>query len=101
MLSLSKRNLIALESSMANISVRGLEPETLSKLKTLAKKENTSVNALVLRLLARSVGLGQEKPLYERHEDLSELAGAWSQEEAEEFEANTASFGDIDPEQWP
>ena len=85
---------------MANISVRGLEPETLSKLKALAKKENTSVNALVLRLLDRGVGLAQEKPLYQRHEDLSELAGTWSPEEAEEFEANTASFGNIDPEQW-
>jgi hypothetical protein len=85
---------------MANISVRGIEPETLSKLKELAKKENTSVNALVLRLLDRSVGRGQEKPRYQRHEDLSELAGAWSPQEAAEFDANTASFGTIDPEQW-
>lgn len=86
---------------MANISVRGLEPATLSKLKALAKQEGTSVNALVLRLLARGVGLEQEKPRYQRYEDLSELAGTWSQEEAKEFEANTAPFGNIDPEQWP
>ncbi|MBK4730626.1 hypothetical protein JJD41_12230 [Oxynema sp. CENA135] len=85
---------------MANISIRGLEPETLSKLKALAKKENTSFNALVLRLLDRSVGVSPEKPLYQRHEDLSELAGAWSQQEAEEFEANTACFSNIDPQQW-
>ena len=85
---------------MANISVRGLEPETLSKLKALAKKDNISVNALVLRLLDRGVGITQEKPLYPRHEDLSELAGVWSQQEAEEFEANTACFRHIDPEQW-
>jgi len=86
---------------MANISVRGLEAKTLSKLKALAKKENTSVNALVLRLLDRTVGVSQEKPIYQQHEDLSELASAWSQQEAEEFEANTAGFGNIDPEQWP
>ena len=85
---------------MANITVRGIEPETLSKLKALAKEENMSVNALVLRLLDRSVGRGQEKPRYQRHEDLSELAGAWSPQEAAEFEVNTVFFGTIDPEQW-
>ena len=86
---------------MANINVPELELETLSKLKAMAKKENTSVNALVLRLLDRGLEFSPKKPQYQRYEDLSELAGVWTQQEAEEFEANTASFGNIDPEQWP
>jgi hypothetical protein len=85
---------------MANISVRGIDSKTLATLKAMAKKENTSVNALVVRLLDRATGGASEKPLDSRHEDLSELAGTWSLQDAEEFEANTASLREIDPEQW-
>ena len=35
-----------------------------------------------------------------RKRDLSDLAGTWSDEEAEEFEANMRVFEQIDDEMW-
>jgi len=85
---------------MANISVRGIDPKTLATLKAMAKEQNTSVNSLVVSLLDRATGGTSEKSLYSRHEDLSELAGTWNQQDVEDFEANTAGLREIDPEQW-
>ena len=36
----------------------------------------------------------------DRKRDLSDLAGTWSDEEAEEFEANMRVFEQIDDEMW-
>ena len=46
---------------MSNLSVRGVDPETLASLKTRARREGISVNALVLRLLDQGLGTVQRK----------------------------------------
>ena len=56
---------------MANISVLGIERETLSRLKELAKTENISVNALVLRLLERDAEVTAVQPPLSRHDKLN------------------------------
>ncbi len=85
---------------MPNISVRGLEEETLAALKGLARKEGSSVNALVVRLIEQGVGKRPGKLVKRRYDDLDALAGAWSADEAVEFEAATAGSRQIEPEIW-
>lgn len=85
---------------MANLSVRGVEPSTLAALKAIARKEGVSVNTLVLRLIDQALGKGSGKPVKRRHDDLDALVGAWSAEEAAEFEAATAGSRQIDLELW-
>ena len=85
---------------MANISVRGLGEPVLDALKAQAVKESLSVNALVVRLLEEATSQ-RERPAQARvFHDLDDLFGTWSEEEYREFEANTACFGEIDPELW-
>jgi hypothetical protein len=83
---------------MANLSVRGLDPDTVTALKSLASTEGGSVNSLVLRLIAQ--GLGKTPRQIKRHHDLDALMGVWSTEEAEEFDAACRDFDQIDPTMW-
>jgi hypothetical protein len=85
---------------MSNLSVRGLEPETLAPLKALATREGSSVNALVLRLIERGLGRDSAKPARRLHDDLDALAGSWTAEEAPAFDASTGDFEATDPELW-
>lgn len=85
---------------MSNLSVRGLDPETLAALKALATREGASVNATVVRLLEHGLGTGPAKPRLRRHHDLDALAGIWSEEDAEAFDAAIAPFETIDPDLW-
>lgn len=85
---------------MSNLSVRGLEPETLAALKALATREGSSVNALVLRLIERGLGRDSAKLARRRHDDLDALAGSWTAEEAAAFDASTGDFEAIDPDLW-
>ncbi|MCD6672365.1 MAG: hypothetical protein LT106_05870 [Burkholderiaceae bacterium] len=85
---------------MSNLSVRGVDPETLASLKARARRERISVNALILRLIDQGLGKIQRKSLAHRHDDLDDLAGVWSEEEAAEFEAATAPFSEVEPELW-
>ena len=55
---------------MSNPTVRGVDPATLASLKPIAGK------------------------------DLDSLVGAWSADEAAEFEAATAALREIEPEFW-
>ena len=83
---------------MQNISIRGLDESVLKALKQRATEESVSLNTLVVRTLTKAAGgvpVGQSQ-----HHDLDHLFGAWSEEEAQEFARNTASFGEIDPSMW-
>lgn len=85
---------------MANLSVRGVEPATLAELKTRARKEKASVNALVLRLIELGLGRPSSKPGRRRYDDLDGLAGSWRKDEAARFDRATAPFEEIDPSLW-
>lgn len=85
---------------MPNLSIRGLDPGSLSALKALAAQENSSVNTLVLRLIDRGLGKTQSKPTPHRFDDLDALAGCWSAADANAFAAATVAFDRIDPDIW-
>lgn len=84
---------------MASMSIRGLDDQTLARLKTKAEQEGSSLNSLVLRLLQGSeTAIHSEK--LKKFDDLDALAGTWSDEEAQAFEHNTAAFAEVDTVLW-
>lgn len=85
---------------MANLSLRGMDPEVLDSLKKQAASEGASVNTVILRLIGQGIGKVAKKPLKQRYGDLDALAGAWSEEETSEFAAATQSFEAIDTALW-
>ena len=84
---------------MATMSIRGLDDQALSRLKSQAAQEGSSLNSLVLRLLQ---GTGSPVPLnvLKKFDDLNALAGTWSDQEAQAFERNTAAFAEVDAALW-
>lgn len=84
---------------MATMTLRGIDEKTAEALRERAQKEGTSVNAVTLRLIRESLGLDKRKRNV-IYSDLDHLAGTWSQEQASEFERNTAVFEKVDEEIW-
>lgn len=80
-----------------NFNLRGVPSELMNLLKSEAEKLNTSVNALILKIIEGRFGLVQDKPVYH---DLDHLASTWSSSEEKAFEENTRYFEKIDEEFW-
>lgn len=80
---------------MANISLRGLDSPTLSRLKSNARRRGISVNRLIVETLRQRYSVAART-----FDDLGALAGSWSKAEADDFAAATAPFNDIDPGLW-
>jgi hypothetical protein len=76
---------------MANISLRGLDAATLSRIRTSARRRKLSVNRLIVETLQEHYAKGSQ-----RFDDLDDLAGTWSRAEAAAFEAAVVPFGEID-----
>ena len=78
------------------IAERGLIPDDLAALKQQAEREGISMNRLALRRLV-------DKPQPESSgapSELEALAGTWSQEEADRFEAAIAPLEQVEPDLW-
>ncbi|MBF8263909.1 MAG: hypothetical protein HW387_1574 [Parachlamydiales bacterium] len=83
--------------AVSNFNLRGIPTEVMILLKREAKRLNTSVNGLVLKMIERGLGFTREKPV---HHDLDRLAGSWSSTEEKIFKDHTQSFEHIDKELW-
>ena len=80
---------------MANISLRGLDHPTLSRIKSNARRRGVSVNRLIVETLQQQyAGSGTA------FDDLDALAGAWTKAEADAFRAAVAPFAEIDTGLW-
>jgi hypothetical protein len=84
---------------MTTMTLRGIDDRTAAILKERARKEGTSVNVLMLRLLKESLGI-EKKKRGAVYGDLDHLAGTWSTKDAAEFEQVTAVFEKVDEEMW-
>ncbi|RNC67436.1 MAG: hypothetical protein ED859_14475 [Desulfuromonadales bacterium] len=84
---------------MATMTVRGIDDTISGALKEKARKEDTSVNALVLRLLRESLGI-EKKRRNVLYDDLDHLAGTWTAQDLAEFERATAVFEKVDEDMW-
>jgi hypothetical protein len=67
------------------------------QIRRIARETGTSINKTIIDLLKKSLGLRDTE---NKMRDLSDLAGAWSEEEVREFEENTQVFEHIDEEIW-
>ncbi len=84
---------------MATITLRGIDERIAGALKERARKEDTSVNTVMLRILKKSLGLEKKKRIA-LYDDLDHLAGTWSGQDAAEFEQATAAFEAVDKGMW-
>jgi hypothetical protein len=80
---------------MANLSLRGLDRPTLSRLKSNARRRGISVNRLIVETLHQQYAAGTKT-----FNDLDALAGTWTKAEADAFAAAVAPFTEIDPGLW-
>jgi hypothetical protein len=81
---------------MSTITVRGLSEEQLAALKREARRQGISMNRLALRRLTDQ----RELPKASVDTAFEQLAGTWSQQEADSFTAAIAPLEQVDPDLW-
>ena len=84
---------------MTTMTIRGLDDLTVNALKVKAKKEGSSVNAALVKLLQEELGIKKKKRTVV-YNDLDQLAGTWSDKDYKEFLQATANFAKIDENLW-
>ena len=84
---------------MATMTLRGIDDRIAAALKEKARREGTSVNALMLKVLKESLGI-EKRRRDVVYDDLDSLAGTWGKKDAAEFERATAVFEKVDEDMW-
>ena len=82
---------------MKTMTVRNIPDEVAVLLKGLAETSETSINTMVVRVLAEGVLPRGKKRI---KSDFSKYCGGWSQKEFNKFEAAIEDCERIDPEDW-
>jgi ribosomal protein S24E len=85
---------------MKAITIRGIDPSVLSKLKQLAKNENKNVNQLVLDMIKQNIGMQKGKKYSKKYDDLDHLFGIWTDAEFNKIQGIIDSQRKIDRELW-
>jgi plasmid stability protein len=83
---------------MRQMTVRGIPDELDAELRARSRRDHTSLNRTVVRMLKQAAGMGNEASVKRR--DLSSMAGSWSQAEADEFDGHVEAFEALDEELW-
>lgn len=84
---------------MTTMTLRGIDDAISGALKDKARREDTSVNTVMLRILKESLGIEKKKRIV-IYDDLDHLAGTWSLNDLTEFENATAAFEKVDEDMW-
>lgn len=84
---------------MTTMTLRGIDDTMAAVLKDKARQEETSVNAVMLRILKESLGI-EKKKRSTVYNDLDHLAGTWSAQESDDFLRATAVFEKVDDDMW-
>ncbi|RKZ65098.1 MAG: hypothetical protein DRQ48_11960 [Gammaproteobacteria bacterium] len=84
---------------MPAMTLRGLNEEEAQQLREEARRQEVSLNALLLRLVREGAGMAKRPRLRRRH-DLDALAGTWTEEQAAAFTTALEDTERIDPEMW-
>ena len=85
---------------MKTMTIRGLEPFLIKKMKELAKQENKSLNQFVVETLMLRMGMKKEKKFTVKYHDLDHLFGKWSEKEFNRIQGKIDSERRIDKELW-
>ena len=83
---------------MNQLTIRQIPQPVEQRLRSMAKRNHSSINKTAVAALSAGVGLPEGGS--RRKRDLSGLAGTWTEEQAREFTENTKVFERIDPEVW-
>ena len=84
---------------MAQITLRGIDPQIERKIRMMAKKSGKSLNRVILDMIYQHAGLsnkGRKPPA----DSLRKLAGGWSEKDALQFLESIKSCEQIDEEMW-
>ena len=84
---------------MAQITLRGIDPEIERKIRMMARKSGKSLNRVVLDIIYQHSGLNK-KDKRPPADSLRKLAGGWSEKEGLEFLESIKSCEQIDEEMW-
>jgi plasmid stability protein len=84
---------------MGAMTIRGLDDTTITALKEKAKQEGTSINAALVKILRKELGIEKKKHTAVYH-DLDHLAGTWDKKDLAEFRKNVKNFEKIDEKMW-
>ena len=85
---------------MNQLTIRGFEPELSELIRSIAKKEAISMNQVVINLLKKATGIGQNKSSHCIGDSLNSFIGSWSLDEKESFDKSIAYFDKIDDDIW-
>lgn len=85
---------------MKTFTIRGIDEELDSKLKSAAKNKSISVNQFIIKTLQKVMGLDKKTNHTQRYHDLDFLFGTWDEEEFLEFQKSQEDFEKIDKEMW-
>ena len=81
---------------MKTMTIRGLEPFLIKKMKELAQQENKSLNQFVVETLMLRMGMKKEKKFTAVYHDLDHLFGKWSEKEFNRIQGKIDSERRID-----
>jgi plasmid stability protein len=84
---------------MATITLRGIDDALSGALKERARREDSSVNTVTLKILRESLGIEKKKRSVV-YDDLDHLAGTWNADDLAEFESAAALFEKVDEGMW-
>ncbi len=86
---------------MKQLTVRGFDDELAETIRRVAERDGTSLNRAALKLLRRGAGLSDEGSRADTvGSSLDHLIGAWSCEEADQFDTALKEFEKIDESMW-
>ena len=81
---------------MKTITIRKIDDQLAELLKQKARKEQKSVNQLLLDIIRGSLGLLKEKVTLAEYHDLDHLFGQWSEEEFDNIQGKIKHIRKID-----
>ena len=85
---------------LKTMTIRGLEPVLINKMKEFAKQQNQSLNQFVVEILMLHMGMKKEKKITAEYHDLDHLFGIWSEKDFKRIQGKIDSDRKIDKELW-
>jgi len=82
---------------MHQMTLRQVPDALIAEIRKISRNTGHSVNKTVLSVLEKSLGRDE---CGARKRDLSELAGTWSKEDAENFSRNIRALSVVDEDLW-
>ena len=83
---------------MRHLTIRNVSSPLAKALEKEKMRSGKSLNQTVLEILQRALGVNRSEG--RRGNGLRELAGAWTREQADEFDHSTTAFEVVDEDLW-